>query len=209
MLSPLFTLPSHQLLMQGAHSVAAARGYHLLLTSPPPGADLADALERAIRQFHVDGMLLIADLSHGTAPVRQMIGPLMPAVVVDRSFPDIPSVYADNYRGGQLAAEHLWVRGCRRPAIVSLPKYPARRNAMLDLYRERGVTGIEELVVEITEFTEKEGYDLTDQLLAKKPDGIFYCSDLPAVGGVRGCGLSGCKIPVIGYDTCASPARWG
>ncbi|MDD4891770.1 MAG: substrate-binding domain-containing protein, partial [Phycisphaerae bacterium] len=199
-LSPLFTLPSHQIIMQGAHRVATSRGYHLLLTSPPPGADLAVALERAIRQFHVDGMLLIAELAHSSAPVRQMIGPLMPAVCADRSFPDVPSVYADNYRGGQLAAEHLWERGCRRPAVLALPKYPARRTAFTEFYREHGINDIDKRCVEITEFSEREGHDLTDHLLRLEPDGFFYGSDLLAIGGLHRLRTLGKTMPVIGYD---------
>ncbi len=199
-LSPLFTLPSHQLLLTGAHHAAAASGYHLLLTSPPPGADLATALERAIRQFHVDGMLLMADLAPGSVPVRELIGPLMPAVCLDRSLPDVTSVLADNARGGLLAAEHLWQRGCRRPAVIALPKYPTRRNSFVEFFRQRGDRDVDGRVLEISEFTEKEGHDLTEQLLAREPDGLFYCSDLLAVGGLHKLRSAGRSVPVIGYD---------
>lgn len=200
LLSPLFTLQSHQLLIQGVHQVAASRGYHLLLLSPPPGADLAVALERAIRQFHVDGMMLLAEMGSSSEPIRKIIGPMMPVVCANRLMAEIPSVYADNHAGGRLAGEYLWQRGCRRPAMIALPKYPARRLGFVEFFRQHGVDTQECHTAEITEFSEHEGGDLTDVLLRAQPDGFFFASDVLAVGGLNRLRTAGQTVPVVGYD---------
>jgi len=81
-----------------------------------------------------------------------------------------------------------------------LPKHPARTAAFAEFFSERGVADIEARTVEIGEFSEKEGYELTDRLLAGNPDGFFFGSDLLAIGGLRRLREADLKLPVIGYD---------
>ena len=199
-LSPLFSAPSHQAMVVGAHRIAATRGYHLLMLSPPPGADLEAALERAIRQFHVDGLIIVGYRPTGPLAIRQIVGPLMPVVATGRPIEGITSVSADMGQGGKLAAEHLWSRGIRRPAIVSLGRYPTRSDAFMEFYRAHGVADVASRLIPAPEITEKDGFDITSQLLSANPDGFFYCADLLAVGGLQRLRSAGLKLPAIGFD---------
>jgi LacI family transcriptional regulator len=199
-LSQLFSARSHQAMIVGAHRMAASRGYHLLMLSPPPGADLGAAVERAIRQFHVDGIMIVGYQPAGSLSIRQIVGPLMPVVATGRAIEGITSVYADSHRVGTLAAEHVWSRGVRRPAIIALGRYPTRSDTFMGFYRDHGVADVESRLRMTPEITEKDGYDLTNQLLSGNPDGFFYCSDTLAVGGLQRLRAGGLKLPVIGAD---------
>ena len=200
-LSPQFSVLSHQAIVVGAHRIAAVHGYHLLMFSPPPGADLETALARATRQFHVDGIMIVGYHPTGTVAIRQIVGPLMPVVAVGRPPTGvIPAVTADTKLAGTMAAEHLWSRGVRKPAIVSLRRYPQRSDAFMDFYRSHGVTDVDSRNLPTPEISEQDGYDMTLQLLSREPDGFFFCADILAVGGLRALRSAGLKLPVIGAD---------
>ena len=137
-----------------------------------------------------------------------------PFVLVDESLRDIevPTVLADNYRGGYLVGRELIQRGHRRIGYISFPADTTRlraegiqdafaeANLLFDrsLNRELRTTLMEDSSAEIGRLT-RELLDLPD-----RPTAIFYNNDHAAIRGYEAIRALGLRIPedvsVVGFD---------
>lgn len=91
-------------------------GYKLLLCVSD--LDLKKEVEyfNMLKSNKVAGVILA---SH-TQNLLEHVSFQAPIITIDRTISqEIPSVCADNYSGGRLAAEHLLTKGCRRLAYIS------------------------------------------------------------------------------------------
>ncbi len=137
-----------------------------------------------------------------------------PFVLVDESLHDIevPTVSADNYRGGYLLGQELLQRGHRRIGYIRFSADTTRlraqgvQDALIDanllfdrsLNRDLRTTLMEDSSAEIDRLT-RELLDLPDP-----PTAIFYNNDHAAIRGYETIRALGLRIPedvsVVGFD---------
>ncbi len=106
-----------------AERAVAERGYDLVVGNtrgePQVESDFIDSLLRR----HVDGIVFsrVSDHSHVIETLRESG---VPAVIMDRTLEreEVPSVVLDNFRAGELAAEHLLGLGHRSLAVLTGPQ---------------------------------------------------------------------------------------
>jgi DNA-binding LacI/PurR family transcriptional regulator len=194
-------------LMRGVCYKATELGYDILLhTRAQPTVELE---ARSLMDGRVDGALLLRDYND----------PLHP-LLLEREFPHVlfftrsphPNAYwvdCDNYKGAQLATEHLIRLGHER--IVHLAGPPTACSALdrLQGYREtlqrHGIALPEDYIIP----AHYGGADLSRlvQLLhaVKRPTAIFAWSDEVAIRAMNLCIEQGLRVPediaVVGFDS--------
>ena len=135
----------------------------------------------------------------------------VPVVALERDLTDcgLTSVFADNYRGGRLAAAHLAACGVKRPAhiygLADAPWSAERLDGFRDGLAEAGIELMNEYI-RGGDFTIQGGALAAHSLLAegREPDGIFASNDLSAAGAMQSLAEFGRRIPddtaLIGFD---------
>ncbi len=186
-------------LLGGISQELTAAGYSVLLTTRQ-GATAA-AVQAA------DGLILLGQGVHQDAVHRfDKLG--VPMVVWGAGLKGDSHVVvgSDNRLGGAVVADHFFSLGRRRPVFIGNPSHPEiyeRLNGFVDAL---GVHGIKPLLMRRDEFTVDSGTDAVHSLQARKVDfdAIFACSDLLAIGAIRGIQEMGRTVPgdvsVVGYD---------
>ncbi|AIQ65649.1 HTH-type transcriptional regulator DegA [compost metagenome] len=208
---------SHPFFSQLADRVeyyADMEGYKVLLCNsqmdPSKERDYIEMLKRN----RVDGIIMG---SH-TLEIEEYQNLRSPIVTIDRKIDEeIPCLSSDNYRGGQLAAELLVAKGCRKIAHIcgnlDLKMLSNQRtDAFLDVV---GRAGVGHLVVQtdMNVFNESLYSELLHTLLESNPDidGIFATSDILAAYALKECIRAGKRVPedvrIVGYDDVGA-ARW-
>ncbi len=121
------------------------------------------------------------------------------------------TVNSDDFRGGQLATEHLISLGHRRIAHLTGDEEVMTSRPRLDGYRralaEKGLPLDDSLVLQAG-FDWKHGYAAAKRILAmpasNRPTAIFAANDLCAEGAIRAIREAGASIPddfaIVGYD---------
>ncbi len=137
-----------------------------------------------------------------------------PVVLVDEQAEGASTVASDNYAGGQLAGRLLADAGRRTIAVVSgRVEVNGGYNAVQRLHgftkalAERGLQLSDEHLVQVVEYSRKEGEAALPELLrrSRKPDAIFCAAgDFCASGLLAAARDRGLKVPgdlaVLGYD---------
>jgi DNA-binding LacI/PurR family transcriptional regulator len=205
-LNQVFTDPYFGRITAGAQEVLRRNGIHLVII--PADADAQQQVVRYLRQGHVDGVLLIS--SHHTDPLpRQLSGLGFPVVLSARPAQPIPASYVDIEQrlGAELAAEHLYGRGCRRPATITGPlNMPAGQDRLDGFRAALAGYGLAEVPYVESDFTRAGGEDAARNLLDAHPhvDGLFVANDLMAAGALQALQDVGRRVPddiaVVGFD---------
>lgn len=133
----------------------------------------------------------------------------VPFVLVSRHAGSHPSVTCDDYRGGQLAAEHLLELGHRRVAVIAGEPYAStgidRSAGFIDTYAAAGIKIPKSRIVH-THFDTDGGRDGMQRLLAGrvKPTAVFAVNDFAAIGAMGTIRDAGMQVPsdiaMIGYN---------
>jgi LacI family transcriptional regulator len=138
----------------------------------------------------------------------------VPIVLIDDEAEDATTIASDNFAGGYLAGQHLIGTGKRSLALVSGPvrtvkDYNAvqRRSGFERALSEAGLELRDENLLEVWEYSRKDGLDAMARLLSEKGklDAIF-CSagDACATGLLAGAKEKRIQVPeqlaVLGYD---------
>ncbi len=183
-------------------------GRQVLLFIVPAGKNVDDVLP-ALLQYKVDAIVITsATVSSRMASV--CAAQRIPVVLFNRYVPNlkVAAVCCDNIAGGRMVAEFLYNTGHVRPAYVG-----GERDATTNMDRAQGfINRTEELGLAIHAydiggaFRYAAGYDATDRLIrgSRKPDSIFFASDVMAVGGIDAIRAAGFRVPddvsVVGFD---------
>jgi LacI family sucrose operon transcriptional repressor len=166
-----------------------------------------------MKRHRVDGIIMG---SH-TLEVEEYRNLNYPIVTIDRRIDSLPYVASDNYRGGELAAELLIGKGCRKIAHIC-------GNLQLDMLSNLRTAAFEEklrsagiefvtLQTEMNVFDQQEYERLIAKLFDNHPDidGVFATSDIIASFVMKRCRMLGKAIPqdirIIGYDD-VNAASW-
>ncbi len=142
----------------------------------------------------------------------------VPFVLVDRFFTSLPFVGADDEHIGLLVTQHLIQQGYRRIAhlaATSIVTGFGRYRGYLRALREAGMRTKKELVIEVAWGEMDGGLAGAKKMLQleTRPDAIFACNDMVAIGAMKGLQEAGVGIPedcgVIGvgnvrYGDCLS-----
>jgi LacI family transcriptional regulator len=137
----------------------------------------------------------------------------VPVVLLDRTPQGQPFdvVDVDNLAGGALAAQHLLALGRRRIACIGGPDEIALSRQRIDgVYSALAAAGLEidAALCCHADFTSMGGYLAARKLLAlppeQRPDALFCCNDLMAIGALRAAAEAGITVPqalaVVGFD---------
>lgn len=186
-------------LLGGISQELTAAGYSVLLTTRH-GATTA-AVQAA------DGLILLGQGVHQDA-VRRFRKLGVPMVVWGAELDDDSHVVvgSDNRLGGSLVAEYFVGLGRRRPVFIGNPSHPEIHDRLDGFVAALGVHGLKPLLMRRDEFTPDSGTGAVQSLHARGVDfdAIFACSDLLAMGAIRGVQEVGRSVPddvsVVGYD---------
>lgn len=187
-----------------------ARGFNLLLSRIVPTDE--NWLLRFAHSGQVDGVIVIGQ-SDQSAVLDAMAERYKPLVVWGSHVSGQVhcSVGSDNFRGGQIAAQHLIERGCQRIAFFGDPRaleinqrLEGCRAAMMQAGLGEGLTVLPAHLVAEVAGPEISAYlSSTDE----RPDGIVAASDVIAMSALRALAEHGLSVPgdvkVIGYDNLA------
>src|SRR3954469_12267541 len=168
--------------------------------------------QQLVGRDRVAGLLIIS-LPVSDEEVAALARDELPAVLVDATHPALSRVVIDNVRGGELAAEHLLVRGHRRVGFVGddpassygFTSSEDRRRGFLAALRRAGAS-TEPALERLGPHGREQAAELAAQLLSlpDPPSAIFAASDLQAIGVLKAAERLGVRVPedlaVIGFD---------
>lgn len=180
-------------------------GYKLLLCQSAQDAAKELEMVALLKANKVDGILLCSRLGDASLYTQSDF----PIISIDREIPGVPSITADNYSGGVLAAEALYRAGCRHPLILTteVPEYMAmyqRQRGFLETCKSLGMAA-NVAVLRDAGFGEAETARIKAQLQCDPPiDGVFALGDMIAAGYVHmaleDARLSRVRLPLVGFD---------
>lgn len=144
-------------------------------------------------------------------PVERLVQHRIPVVVLDRQLPDIeiPTVVADNFRGGYLATSHLIALGHTRIGYIGRQTDLSHSQQRLEGYRaalqEHGLA-FDPTLIARGGFRMEDGRAAACELLQRtpRPTAIFAYNDFNAIGALRAAYECGLRVPddlaIVGFD---------
>ena len=200
----------------------------VMLPSVPYEAGVDGRLPTALEVAAVDGFLMYC-LPDDDPSIARIVDRARPVVAIDMSVDArFAGVNIDDRSGARLAVARVLGRGCRRPAILSLPVDADRRTrratrAALDrapfpVTRERwagyveglearGVRTLDVPVAVVRANARRDGELAAGELLTgrgRRPDALLAMTDVLALGALDACRALGLSVPadvaVIGFD---------
>ncbi|MGC1358400.1 MAG: LacI family DNA-binding transcriptional regulator [Xanthobacteraceae bacterium] len=192
-------------------------GRQLLFFIIPPGKHVDDVLP-SLLQYKVDS-ILIASATVSSRMAAVCLSQRIPVVLFNRYVPGlkVAAVSCDNVAGGRAVADYLWSTGHQRPAFVSgEPDVTTNRDRARGFSRRLQELGMALFADEIGNgFSYEAGYEAARRLITRRrrPDCIFFASDVMAIGGIEAVRSAGLRVPedvsVVGFDDipmAASPS---
>lgn len=191
-------------MIAGIEEVILQHGYKTMLCTSRESLEREKEYLQIFSTNKIDGLILCSN----SPDIASYINLDIPIVGLDRMISkEIPSITADNYMGGILAANRLIEANCKNIIQLRGPKTltPANDRSdgflhTLEKHKEIQVQSLE------LEFTSDTTQDDIQQFLQQNPeiDGIFAASDLMAANCIRSLKKLGRRIPeevkIIGYD---------
>lgn len=184
------------------------RGYVSIVCNTMERPEVEQEHVDILRGQQVSGVICISGTSLKNSDFA------IPAIYIDRR----PSLYqnnevfieSNNLQGGYIATNKLIADKCRKIALIGFDDNVSPHYSRLDGYR-RALSGAGlEYVPGLVHFFKTVSMDIayhyTRELLRRNPDidGIFYTSDIYALGGMRAILEMGISIPdairIVGFD---------
>lgn len=202
--------PSFDMFVKHTEEFVRANKYGLILgdvhNSPDDEAEFIDHLIRR----NVDGIIFIR-VSDDSRALEMLDATTIPYVVLDRGGPskNVPTVVMDNYRTGQLAAEHLTSLGHQEVACVTgALNVPLCRERLAGFSETLDAAGIELRSSHIFQgdFSFERGVELAVPVLEAAPHvtAVWCQNDLMAIGIMAGLADQSVNVPhemsVVGVD---------
>ncbi|WP_264739591.1 LacI family DNA-binding transcriptional regulator [Cytobacillus firmus] len=206
---PDITNPFFPELVVAIEKMAKEKGYSLILINADEESLQSGLFLRSLESRYIDGVIL-ASFQFDQDILKELDGSKLPFVRIDRAADeDSPnSIGLDNYKGAELAVEHLIESGCKTIAHISGPRtFPP------SIDRQRGFQAVmekkfpgSELIVFEGDFTLESGKKMTEVLMDEHQDvdGIFLANDMMAIGALKALKQLGKSVPddvaIIGFD---------
>lgn len=211
-LVPFFDEQSSFQRIRGVVSRLAPHGCEVVLHNVESPAQARAKLVELPRSMVLDGLIVMSLPLVGDEGER-LINARFPTVLVDASYPGLPSVRIDDRAGGALATRHLIDLGHKRIAFVSEPPHNAF-GFIAGAHREEGfratmaAAGLEVPVsyVRYGAYLHSAAKRMATELLLlpDRPSAIVAASDVQAIGCLEAATQLGIRVPdelsVVGYD---------
>lgn len=207
---PNNTNPYFSEVARGIEDSCYAAGYSVILcNSDDDPAKQRDYLDVLLAK-RCDGLIMAALAQTDGALLRKR---QVPAVFLDRAPEGMDNdvVGIDNLAGGELAGLHLLGLGRERIACIGGPRdleVSSQRIAGMRLALAGAGRGLDPALCDAGDFTSASGYAAALRLLGRpasdRPDGLFCCNDMMAIGALRAAAELGIAVPdqlaVVGFD---------
>ena len=179
------------------------RNYKLLICNADGSPEKEKEYIEMVKQSKVDGIIGIT-----YSDIDKFVSSKIPFVSIDRHFSEpISYVTADNFLGGQIAAQELIKRGCKELAYVGgISPYPNETNNR----KEGFFSECRNLNMNVTSLVMPEPIDdlpsQLDKFISENPniDGIFTINDFMGLDVIKSMERQGKKAPedyqIIGFD---------
>nr|WP_231134920.1 LacI family DNA-binding transcriptional regulator [Motilibacter deserti] len=204
--------------LDGVRYGLGTRGYDTLLLAPvlDEAAQDPEAYVRRARQLSLAGVVVMG-VDPAQPCVSGLIDSSVPVVLVDIDQQGSRTVRltSDNVGGAALAARHLHATGRRRLACITGPlDLPTSGDRLRGFREELAALGVAlpgELV-EAGDFFYDGGAAAMRRLLElpERPDGVFVCGDLMALGAMTAVAEAGLRVPedvaIVGFDDVPAAA---
>lgn len=188
---------------------AYRQGYRMTLCCSENNAQKERENIHMLGQMNADGIILMTNNEEVEQDGKESG---IPVVLLDRQLPKncgIACIQADNYAGGQLAAEYLIRCGCRQIVNVCGPqRFSSARQRYLG-YGEVCRRHKREIRMIECEYSFEAGLQAGEEILKRWPetDGIMACDDMVAAAICKVLKKAGRRIPdevqLIGFDGVA------
>ncbi len=180
-------------------------GYKLMLCQSAYNDTKELEMVSLLQANKVDGILLCSRLGDASLYTESDF----PIISIDRELEGVPSVTADNFGGGVLAADALYRAGSRHVLVLTteVPEYMAmyqRQNGFRAECASRGMECVECILNDVN-----FGAEETERILAQmeqhpKIDGVFALGDLIAAGFLHMLlqqpDSQRKRLPLVGFD---------
>ena len=203
---PTVNHPFFSSLLSYLEEYAYQNNYKIMICNSQMESEKEKEYINMLRAQQVDGIFLA---SH-TLDIAAEIKVDLPILSFDRKIEGLPYICADNYKGGELAAQHLLKMGAKNLAYIG-------GNFELDLLSNHRYLGFKEKAAaaglavrnyqcQLNSFDRSEYQKLALQIFKQfeDVDGIFASSDLIAAAVIKEAQKNMIKVPenlkVIGYD---------
>lgn len=211
-LVPFFDEKSAFQRLRGIVSRLAPHGCEVVLHNIESPAQARTKLVELPRSLIFDGLIVISLPLVGDEGER-LVNARFPTVLLDTSYPGLPSVCIDDRAGGALATRHLISLGHTRIAFVSEPPHNAfgfiagarREEGFRATMAEAGLPVLSSLI-RYGAYLHSAARQMATELLSlpERPTAIVAASDVQAVGCLEAATHLGINVPdelsVVGYD---------
>lgn len=205
---PNNTNPYFSELARGIEDTCYEAGYSVILCNSDDDPDKQRDYLQVLQTKRCDGLIIATLTQTDLKPMGRLE---IPTVLLDRAPKEMDTdlVSTDNVLGGQLAARHLLELKRRRVACIAGPLGLALSDERVDGLRATLRAGGGKLAAADllhADFSSSGGYHAAMQLLQRrdKPDAIFCCNDMMAIGVLRAAGELQIEVPgqlsVVGFD---------
>jgi LacI family transcriptional regulator len=190
---------------KGLSATLREKNYFVLVSSSESDTQLEqDEIEHMLA--HHPDCFVVASCQKDTSSLQRIVEAGVPLVLIDRSFPGFGCnfVGVDDYKVGEIAAEHLIAQGCKRIAHIRGPATNvgnSRAAGYKDMLVKRGFAVPNHYLVACGEASDSDGETrgrrAMEEVLALKPrpDGLFCFNDTVAVGAMVKAIEAGLRIP--------------
>jgi LacI family transcriptional regulator, repressor for deo operon, udp, cdd, tsx, nupC, and nupG len=213
-LIPTVTQPFLSSLISGIEITAQKSDFTVIIMQSHDSYEEEVNMAKSLYSNRVSGVICsLAMETKDTSHFHQFSNNKIPLVFVDRVPKDYNTfrVVIDNYSAGYKATKHLIDQGCVRIAHLTAGSelgnlYSERKRGYLEALRDHNLPIDEELIVNLKDFTYKDGVKACNKLfdLNPIPDGLFAPGDLLAVSAIQTAKKRGVKVPeelaVIGFN---------
>lgn len=207
MIIPNNTNPYFSEVARGIEDTCYAAGYSVILcNSDDDPAKQRDYLNVLLTK-RCDGLIMAALAETDGELLRRR---QVPAVFIDRAPEGLEYdvVGIDNLAGGELAGQHLLALGRRRIGCIGGPRELEVSEQRIAGMRRALGGALDEDLCETADFSSAGGYAAALRLLARpaaqRPDALFCCNDMMAIGALRAAAELGIAVPgelaVVGFD---------
>ncbi|HWT23653.1 MAG TPA: LacI family DNA-binding transcriptional regulator [Solirubrobacteraceae bacterium] len=211
-LAPFFTQPSVVERLRGVTRTLTGAGYEVVLFGVELPEQARERLATRAQRGRMDGILCVS-LAPSDAEAARLEAARIPAVLIDRDHPRLPSVTIDDVEGGRMAARHLLRLGHRCIGFVGdLEDNPfgfassaRRREGFEAELAAAGVTPEPRLRF-LCPHGRADARAAAAELLAAdpRPTAVFASCDVQAIGVLEAAQAAGVTVPdelsVIGFD---------
>ncbi|WP_332848242.1 LacI family DNA-binding transcriptional regulator [Massilia sp. S19_KUP03_FR1] len=204
---PNNTNPYFSEVARGIEDSCYAAGYSVILCNSDDDPAKQLAYLNVLLTKRCDGLIMAALAQTDGALLRQR---RVPAVFLDRAPDGLENdvVGIDNLAGGELAGRHLLALGRRRIGCIGGPRELEVSNQRIDGLRLALDGQLDDSLCDFGDFSSASGYAAALRLLAgpaaQRPDALFCCNDMMAIGALRAAAELGIAVPaqlaVVGFD---------